>query len=668
MAPAQHTRHRFFGQETAACIAVGLLVAFCVAAGHQWRAWPLPPLDNFFFDSFLRLTASQEQPEAITVVDIDEETLQAVGQWPWPRYRIAAMIERLAAMRPKAIGVDIIFPEPDRTALVNISQAFQQDFGLELRFQGVPQSLADNDRYLASVLSSSGAVGATYFFFDRQGETSCQPAPRRFSGKTDLLQPEEAQGQLCNTPVIASALQMRGFINCQTDPDGLLRRLPLCIAYKGRLHPSLPLAMILAGEGERSVEVAAGATGPELRFASGRTAPVGRDGYLPLRFQGPPSIFRTVSGLDVLAGRIDSQAVTGKYVLVGVSAVGLGDHYPTAFAPAFPGVKIHAVMLASLIGGKALRIPAQEPWWVTLASFIAAAWMLCLFLASHRPLFLVLGSAALAAVLLLASYACFARAQLFVSPAAPLLVTASLFALLPLLLYGMEKRRAYLWLQRLAKAQQLTLESMATVAETRDPETGAHIKRTQHYVRALAEYLRQQGVATDILTDEYIDLLFHSAPLHDIGKVGVPDAILTKPGKLTAEEYEAIKHHTLYGEQMLANTIRKIEGDNFLDLAKAIAASHHEKWDGSGYPRGLAGEDIPFSGRLMAVADVYDALINARCYKPAFSHEKAREIMIAGRGTHFDPQVLDAFLALEDTFQGIARRFVDTQERILGDR
>ena len=160
----------------------------------------------------------------------------------------------------------------------------------------------------------------------------------------------------------------------------------------------------------------------------------------------------------------------------------------------------------------------------------------------------------------------------------------------------------------LANARQLVMESMAAVAETRHPETGAHIRRTQNYVRAIAEKLRCDGHYTEILTHEFIDLLFVSAPLHDIGKVGIPDSILLKSDRLTPPEFELMKKHAEYGRNIICSAAQRIEGDNFLSLAGEIALTHHEMWDGSGYPLGLAGQKIPLSGRIMIVADVYDAL------------------------------------------------------------
>ncbi len=216
--------------------------------------------------------------------------------------------------------------------------------------------------------------------------------------------------------------------------------------------------------------------------------------------------------------------------------------------------------------------------------------------------------------------------------------------------------------RRLALTQAVTIESLATLAEYRDPETGGHIKRTQNYVKALAVHLKDHQRFRSELSDEVIDLLYLSAPLHDLGKVGVRDNVLLKPGRLTDEEFEEMKKHTIYGEEALRITEQKLGGDSFLHYAKEIAYTHQEKWNGSGYPQGLKGDDIPICGRLMALADVYDALISKRVYKPPFPHEKAVEIIVEGKGTHFDPDMVDAFLELEDTFRNIALTFADFDE------
>ena len=215
----------------------------------------------------------------------------------------------------------------------------------------------------------------------------------------------------------------------------------------------------------------------------------------------------------------------------------------------------------------------------------------------------------------------------------------------------------------LEAVQDVTILAMASLAETRDSETGKHLLRTQRYVKALAERLRPHPRFADFLTEQNIRLLFKSAPLHDIGKVGIPDRILLKPGRFEPHELEIMKSHTLLGRdaiQLAEDWLGKpVE---FLTLAKEIALCHQEKWDGSGYPEGLSGDSIPVSARLMAVADVYDALISRRLYKEPMTHAQAAQIIVDGRGSHFDPDVVDAFVAVEREFQLIAESFPDSDE------
>ena len=213
--------------------------------------------------------------------------------------------------------------------------------------------------------------------------------------------------------------------------------------------------------------------------------------------------------------------------------------------------------------------------------------------------------------------------------------------------------------------QDVTILAMASLAESRDNETGNHLRRTQNYVLVLAKDLQTHPRFRAQLDDKTIDMLFKCAPLHDIGKVGIPDAILLKPGKLTPEEFEIIKTHTTIGRDAIAKAETLIVGPStFLHLAREITHYHQEKWNGSGYPEGLRGDAIPLSARLMALADVYDALISRRVYKPPFPHEKAVAIIKEGRGSHFDPDVVDAFLRLESQFRAIAEQFEDTEEEV----
>ena len=217
--------------------------------------------------------------------------------------------------------------------------------------------------------------------------------------------------------------------------------------------------------------------------------------------------------------------------------------------------------------------------------------------------------------------------------------------------------------REVAAIQDVTILTMASLAETRDSDTGNHIRRTQHYVMAIAKKLQNHPRFSVFLTNATINLLYKSAPLHDIGKVGIPDRILLKPGKFEPYEFEIMKRHTILGRDAIEHAEQTLGVQvEFLKFAKEIAMSHQEKWDGSGYPEGLVGEAIPISARFMALADVYDALISRRVYKEGMSHEAAVLIITEGRGSHFDPDVVDAFLEIKDDFQAIAKRYADSDQ------
>ncbi len=209
--------------------------------------------------------------------------------------------------------------------------------------------------------------------------------------------------------------------------------------------------------------------------------------------------------------------------------------------------------------------------------------------------------------------------------------------------------------------QDVTVMAMAALAETRGADTTNHIRRVQHYVRALAWKLSTHPRYRSYLTVSHITLLFKAVPLHDVGKVGIPDAILLKPGRLTPEEFEIMKTHTTLGRDAIASAEQAMGVQvPFLTLAKEIAYCHQEKWDGSGYPQGLVGDQIPVPARLMALADMYDALITPRVYHDPVSHDEAVRIVESCRGNHFDPEVVDAFVEVKEQFQAIAMTYGDT--------
>lgn len=649
-----------------------LLLGFTVStalgiAGRMETGFPAQ-WSHLFLDSFLQYSANGKAGQNAVVIDIDDVSLSAAGQWPWPRYRMASLVQAVADAKPAAIGLDILFSEPDRTSLNNIQKSFKQDFGLDISFVGASPGLSDNDGFLGHVLSGTGAVGARYFYFDHVSKAEISARPEfQFTGKTDQLLLNDAAGVLNNTYEISSQLKFSGFLNNQPDSDGMLRRTPLLIQYHGVIYPHLALATYMRSLGVNSASIEADGNGPVIHVGK-HFIPINKSGFALLRFNGKPHLYPAISALDLLNGSFHAADIKGKIVFIGSSAAALNDLHSTIFDPQFPGLKAQAVIIENIAADSFIREPSWAGMAILLTCIATGLLVSGLFIFLREPLQLFLGTATMAGIILLISIYLFQSAGIFLSPGAPILVTVVLFTLFIITRFVIEKKHAYMGFRMLANARQVVMESMAAVAETRDPETGAHIKRTQHYVKAIAEKLRDTGHYSDILTQEFIDILFASAPLHDIGKVGVPDHILLKPGKLTEAEFELMKKHAGYGKKIIYSTAKKIEGDDFLFIAGEIALNHHEKWDGTGYPRGLSGHDIPLSGRIMAVADVYDALISRRCYKPPFPHEDAFQIMREARGKIFDPLILDAFFSIEEKIREIASRFQDEDERVLGDR
>jgi len=219
--------------------------------------------------------------------------------------------------------------------------------------------------------------------------------------------------------------------------------------------------------------------------------------------------------------------------------------------------------------------------------------------------------------------------------------------------------------RKLQNARMATILGLAKLAEYRDEGTGTHLERIREYAKLLAEALSNNPKYTGHITPEYVDDIYQSSILHDIGKVGIPDAVLLKPDKLSDEEFNVIKRHTTLGGDAIKAIEAKIEGQSFLALGKEIAYNHHEKWDGSGYPRGLSGEGIPLSARIIALADVYDALTTKRFYKEAFSHKRSRQMIVDLKGTHFDPEMVDVFLTLQDEFNRIRRENLEDETELM---
>lgn len=647
-------RSRLIWIESLAC---AVLALFLGAAAPSL----FPRLDDIFNDGLATLNARGPAPARIVVADIDDDSLTRIGQWPWPRYLVGRLLQNLAEGGPDAIGVDIFFPEPDRSSLSTIRDNYRREFGLDLTFSGIPKGVEDNDAYLAAVLARTRAAVAVFDLFGRSSAAEpCAPPPLSIRRGAELIRPPEAQGVLCNIPMIQASLAASGFINMSLDADGATRHLVLIHRIGDRFYPSLPLATFMLARHLREVSVESTLLGPVLVVGDVRI-PIDKGGRVRVRFDAPAGTHRYMPADEILRRGVAEGSLKGSIVILGASATGLNDMHQTAVSSQFSGAEIYAAFLDNLFDNRFYRDPPFADVY-RVGATVCAALAVCLLFLRGAPLLVGCGAAVLAVAFPAVAAAGFFAGGIVLPVASPTLTVVVQFAVLAVSLYAMERRQAMRSLRQLVRAKQLTLESMTAVAEGHDELGGAHIKRTQNYVRVLARELRLRG-GYPVLTDRYIDLLYYASPLHDVGKVGIPDRILFKKGTLTREEFAVMKEHVRRGWQIIG-TILDLDADNgFLRLAAEIAATHHEKWDGSGYPRGLSGEDIPLSGRIMALADVYDALTSVRHYKPAFPHEQARAIILENRGKHFDPAVVDAFLASEAEFQRIQERYTTAAAR-----
>ena len=622
-------------------------------------------LSNRFYDTLLSAHTGQPSPIPV-IVDIDEKSLRQYGQWPWPRYRIAVLMDKLRELGALGIGLDMVFAEDDRTSIVAIRKEFLHDFGIDLEFGEVPRRLRDSDKRLADALSRGNVVLGYQFLFEEGSDSqNCLLHSLRINKLGDLREEEDSQvfiharGVSCNLKMLSQAAGASGFFNISPDSDGILRRVPLTIEYKGRFYPSLALATVMRSLGVNDVLLKTGKNTGQSLCLNKTAIPLTSKGDMLIRFRGKSKTFDYVSAEDILSDRIPRGKIEGKIVFVGTTASGMKEFKATPFDPVFPGVEVHATVVDNILKNDFLSRPKWVPGLESLLALVSgllSAFMLAWTGAGWSSL--LLGGAGVSLWQL--STWMFRTESIFISPILPLMALVCNFFLITLLKYWHEEKRARERTRELAMVQEATIESMSSLTETRDPDTGEHIKRTQNYLRLLAEYLKNQPGFRALLDDETINLLCKSAPLHDIGKVGVPDKILFKPGRLTEQEFEEMKQHTIYGRDSILAAERKLGKTSFLRFAREIAYTHHERWDGAGYPEGLSGDQIPIPGRLMALADAYDAITSKRVYKSQLSHDEAVRIIIEAKGSQFDPNVVDAFLAVREDFRQIAERYADS--------
>jgi adenylate cyclase len=374
-----------------------------------------------------------------------------------------------------------------------------------------------------------------------------------------------------------------------------------------------------------------------------------------VRYRGTKQTFPYVSAADVMIGRVPEGALRDRIVFLGTTALGTREVVATPLDTLFVGVEVQATVADNLLQQDFFR---RSQFGTTLEGVFVLVLGVAVtaLVAGTRTLWGLLGSGvSIAALWYFAGWLLSGRG-VFVSPVMPTTGVIAALGAMTLAKFTIERGRADIAGREKTNAQRLMIQSLLSLTETRDAETGRHSRRTQEYARLLAQQLSTNPEFNRYLTPERIDLLSSLAPLHDIGKVGVPDHILNKPGALTPDELAEMRRHPEYGYEV----IRKAEGrvgvrdDAILAVAKDIVYTHHEKWDGTGYPRQLRGTEIPVEGRLMAVVDVYDATTTRTLYRPSMSHDDAVRFIVERGGSHFDPAVVQAFVDVAPRFKSVS--------------
>jgi adenylate cyclase len=374
-----------------------------------------------------------------------------------------------------------------------------------------------------------------------------------------------------------------------------------------------------------------------------------------LRYRGKKKTFVYVSAADVLSGQVPAGILRDKVVFVGTTALGTREVVATPLDTLFAGVEVQATVADNLLEQDFIR---RHELGTTLESLAVLALGITVTV-------LVAGTGLLGGTLVgvggLTAEWCAAVWLLstngvFVSPLFSTLGVIAALALMTLAKFTVERRRAESAGHERTTAQRFMVQTLLSLTEVRDAETGRHSRRTQRYAKLLAEQLSVDPGFRDYLTPDIVDLLSSLAPLHDIGKVGVPDRILNKPGALTDEELAEMRKHPAHGRDVILKAEQRVgvRDDVILAMAKEIVYTHHERWDGTGYPEGLRGAEIPVPGRVMALVDVYDAAISRNVYRSSMPHDKVVDLIVSGKGTHFDPAVVDAFIRVAPGFKNVS--------------
>ncbi len=443
---------KFFKGDKALLLATGFCMSLLMAALYIAQPGILRFLDYKIYDQHLRRNHSTKTSGIPVIVDIDEKSLAALGQWPWPRYRVALLLEKIRMAGALAVGMDVVLAEPDRTSPALLRSQIKKELMVDVSFQGLPPALEDNDALLANVLAGKPYVLGFYFSFskaeaDQQkqiGECFIKPAQVALLEAPGSLPASQAlhmaHGAVCPLPVLAQAAAATGFFNATPDADGILRRVALLIEYNGALYPSLALATLMQATGEPGVLLKLGPQGTESMRYGGSVIPVDRAGQMLVNYRGGGGVFPYVSAVDIMEGKADPALLNGKIAFIGTSAAGLKDLRATPFTPVYPGVETHATIVDNILTQDFISIPDYAPA-LELGATLLAGVVITLLVAWARAVWIVAPLVAMGFGLWEGTAHLLSTQRIYVSPLYSYLILGANFALLTLMKFWREEKQ-----------------------------------------------------------------------------------------------------------------------------------------------------------------------------------------------------------------------------------
>ncbi len=496
-------------------LALGTGLTLLMAAMYLFPPHFVIFLENKTYDSMLRSLHHTRTSGHVVIVDIDDASLAKYGQWPWPRYKVASLLERIKQGGAISVALDMIFAEPDRTSLSSMRERFKRDLGFDLRIEGAPDEFKNSDHHLARTLSSGPFVLAFYFSHQdglpSPADCLLHPLNTLIKESPDAATPARSlytpRGVVCSLKPLVEAVSRSGYIDALPDPDGIYRRIPLMMEFQGQTYPSLALAALLEAMGSHQVLMELTADGIDSLRVGDTRIPLGPLGTMLIHYRGGNRTFKHVSAADILDGGASPEVLKDKIVFVGTSASGLHDIKATPLNPAFSGVEINATIVDNILERDFL----SSPTWVgglEVLMILLLGLLSTVLLTWARTTWGLLSVLAAGTALWGASCWLMENESLVLSPLIPLMTLGVNLTCLVSCRSLFEELRGRKRAADLIRTQSLTIIKIAALAEYRDPETGGHILRTQHYVKRLAQQLSANPRFKSRLSDEVIEDMF----------------------------------------------------------------------------------------------------------------------------------------------------------------